>query len=265
MATPDRLIRQGLRATRPREQEGHAPTGQRSPPVDGPSPESLSPSPPYVRVHDLAALPPQRNRTSRGGERGQRHSDGTTENPQRQDERLCIILWVVGTALAFPLVLSAWLLFVPYLVRANWSTPPSYFSMPPYIAPTVSSTPSTPAAVPVTSANPKAERSCRLSCACALVKAATKSQRKRAILVRAIERKLEAHILPLQQYARLRLAKHHEQLVELRILDPAIRIVPLRSLLVGGHRGREPDEPTAELRRTVWPASAEGDSGLIQF
>ncbi|KAL1418173.1 hypothetical protein MTO96_026186 [Rhipicephalus appendiculatus] len=140
MATPplDRVIREDLRATSPRVLADHrdAPTGQTSS-IDGSSPETLSPSPPYVRVHDLVA-----------------HPDGATEDTQLQDERLCIVLWVLGTALAFPLVLSAWLLLVPVLVRDNWTTPPPYFLRPLYTASTVSSTPSTTTAVPVTGTNP---------------------------------------------------------------------------------------------------------------
>ncbi|KAH8037526.1 hypothetical protein HPB51_011910 [Rhipicephalus microplus] len=41
---------------------------------------------------------------------------------QVQDERSCIVLWVVGAAFTFPLILSAWLVLVPFLVRANWTT-----------------------------------------------------------------------------------------------------------------------------------------------
>ncbi|KAH7970838.1 hypothetical protein HPB49_015897 [Dermacentor silvarum] len=51
-----------------------------------------------------------------------------------QEERFCIMLWVVGASLTFPLVLSTWLVLVPFLVRANWTTlvspPPLSVSSP---------------------------------------------------------------------------------------------------------------------------------------
>ncbi|KAL3234652.1 hypothetical protein MRX96_022616 [Rhipicephalus microplus] len=81
-----------------------------------------APSPTTVRVRELVTRPPQRNRTSAGDEPGQRHPDDATQDAQVQDERSCIVLWVVGAAFTFPLILSAWLVLVPFLVRANWTT-----------------------------------------------------------------------------------------------------------------------------------------------
>ncbi|KAL1480580.1 hypothetical protein MTO96_050911 [Rhipicephalus appendiculatus] len=152
MATfsPDLVVQQDLRATRPQQQVDHrdAPTGHSS----SVSPESLSPSPRLARVPEIVAPPPPRNRESRGDEPGQQHAEGSTEETQLQDERMCIVLWVVGSALAFPLVLSAWLVLVPVLVHANWTTPFSFTSQ--YTTSTVTSTPFTTTAVPLTSTYP---------------------------------------------------------------------------------------------------------------
>ncbi|KAH7938789.1 hypothetical protein HPB52_000324 [Rhipicephalus sanguineus] len=152
---PHRVIQQDLLATRPQDQADHsdAPTSHSSP-IDGPSPESLSPSPTPVRAHELVALSPQRSRVSRGNEPGQRHPDGATEDTQLQDERVCIVLWVVGAALAFPLILSAWLVLVPFFVHANWTTRPPFSFTSQYTTSTVSSTPFTTTAVPLTSTSP---------------------------------------------------------------------------------------------------------------
>ncbi|KAL3256670.1 hypothetical protein MRX96_017126 [Rhipicephalus microplus] len=128
MATfaPHHVIYEDLGATRSRDQRDRedAKPSQLSP-TDGPLTESLSPSPPYVRVHDLVALPPPRNTVSRGDYQGQHHPDGATEGMQLQDERLCIVFWVVGAALIFPAILSAWLVLVPFFVHGNWTTPRS--------------------------------------------------------------------------------------------------------------------------------------------
>lgn len=84
-------------------------------------------------------------------------------------------------------------------------------------------------------------------CASDVVSAATKSQCECAVLVRTIKRKLEADLLPLQQHACIRGAQYHEQPVKLLIRYPTIRIVSLRSLLVGGYCRRQPEEPAAKL------------------
>ncbi|KAL1433412.1 hypothetical protein MTO96_038287 [Rhipicephalus appendiculatus] len=130
---PDHVIRQGFRAATLQGQVGRggAPTGHSSP-LNGPSPESLSPSPPPVRTHELVALPPPRNRAMGGEELGQRHRNGAPADtqPQQQDERLCIVLWVVGASIAFP----------PGILGSSESTAPSTLS--------------TTTAVPPTSANP---------------------------------------------------------------------------------------------------------------
>ncbi|KAL1415340.1 hypothetical protein MTO96_035192 [Rhipicephalus appendiculatus] len=145
MATsaPDHLIRQDLVATRPngRADRRGAPTGHSSSPV------SLSPSPPYVRVFRFVAQSLPRNRASRGHEPGQRHPDGATQDTQsqQQDERFCIVLWVVGASLAFLLVLLAWLVIVTSVVHESWTTPPPFF-VPPQS--------SEYTAVPPTNANP---------------------------------------------------------------------------------------------------------------
>ncbi|KAL3242576.1 hypothetical protein MRX96_021021 [Rhipicephalus microplus] len=122
-ADPDRGIRQDQCSTRLQEPRHHrdAVTGHSSP-IGGPSPESLSPSPTPVRVRELVTRPPQKNQASAGDEPGQRHPDDATQDMQVQDERSCIVLWVVGAAFTFPLILSAWLVLVPFLVRANWTT-----------------------------------------------------------------------------------------------------------------------------------------------
>ncbi|KAL1418175.1 hypothetical protein MTO96_026188 [Rhipicephalus appendiculatus] len=154
---PDHVIRQGLRAATLQGQVGRggAPTGHSSP-LNGPSPESLSPSPPPVRTHELVALPPPRNRAMGGEELGQRHRNGAPADtpPQQQNERLCIVLWVVGASIAFPLVFSAWLVIVPFVVHATWTTPLPFFLPPQSSMSTVPSTLSTTTAVPPTSANP---------------------------------------------------------------------------------------------------------------
>ncbi|KAL1474238.1 hypothetical protein MTO96_038139 [Rhipicephalus appendiculatus] len=143
MATsaPGRAIRQDRRAKRPQGQADHtdAPSVHSSP-MDGPSPESLSSSLTPVRVRQLVALPPQRNRASRDDEPGRRHPDGSAEDLLVQDDRLCIVLWVVGAAFAFPLILSAWLVLVPFVVHANWTTPPPLSLTPQYTRYTVPST-----------------------------------------------------------------------------------------------------------------------------
>ncbi|KAH7965165.1 hypothetical protein HPB49_004554 [Dermacentor silvarum] len=59
------------------------------------------------------------------------------EHTPRAD-RFCIMIWITGAALTFPLVVAAWLLLVPILVHTNWTMAPA----PP--APTVAlTTPST--------------------------------------------------------------------------------------------------------------------------
>ncbi|KAH7970737.1 hypothetical protein HPB49_014920 [Dermacentor silvarum] len=147
MATPDPKIL-AQRDTRPHGQAGRSGAPTPHSPIDGPSPETLSPSPPPVRVHVLGALPSQRDpaRPSRD-QRDHRYPDGA-RHTQPQDERLCIMLWVVGASLTFPLVLSAWLVLVPYLVHANWTT---LVSPPPL---SVSSEFLSTTAIPATSTSP---------------------------------------------------------------------------------------------------------------
>ncbi|KAH6940777.1 hypothetical protein HPB50_006544 [Hyalomma asiaticum] len=154
-SAPDRLTPQFQHPMRSQVQDrrGSSPTGI-SPTTGGPSPDSISPSPPPVRVHELAALPHRRGRSPGGEGRGDRYPHGGTEGTQLQDERFCIILWVVGSSLAFPLVLSGWLFLVPFMVHANWTPwPPS--SVPPQSArSTALSTLSPTTAASPTSATP---------------------------------------------------------------------------------------------------------------
>ncbi|KAL3208189.1 hypothetical protein MRX96_039297 [Rhipicephalus microplus] len=141
-ADPDRGIRQDQCSTRLQEPRHHrdALTGHSSH-IGGPSPKSFSPTP--VRVRELVTRPPQRNRTSAGDETRQRHTDDAMQDTQVQDERSCIVFWVVGAAFTFPLILSTWLVLVPFLVRANWtttSTTPLFSLTPQHTMHTMSST-----------------------------------------------------------------------------------------------------------------------------
>ncbi|KAL3197561.1 hypothetical protein MRX96_044883 [Rhipicephalus microplus] len=124
---PDHVIRQGLRTASLQGQIDRrgAPLPDSSP-LNGLSLESLSPSPPPVRAHEHVALTPPSNRVTRGEPPGQRHREGAPAGtqPQQQDERLCIILWVVGASIAFPLVFSSWLVIVPFVIRATRTTAP---------------------------------------------------------------------------------------------------------------------------------------------
>ncbi|KAH8036626.1 hypothetical protein HPB51_002680 [Rhipicephalus microplus] len=127
-------IRQDRSSTRLQEpQHSRDAMTVHSSPINGPSPESLSPSPTPVRVCELVTWSPQRNQTSAGDEPVQRHPDDATQDTQVQDECSCIVLWVVGAAFTFPLILSAWLVLVPLLVHANWTTTSttSIFSLTP--------------------------------------------------------------------------------------------------------------------------------------
>ncbi|KAH7934107.1 hypothetical protein HPB49_021593 [Dermacentor silvarum] len=129
-----------------------APTAHSS--TAGPRPETLSPSPPPVRIQVVGGASSQRDqaRPSRDFPVYRRHPVAALEATQPQDERFCIVLWVVGASLAFPLVLSAWLVVVPLVVHANWTT---LVSPPPVSASPPSSTPfSSTTVVPTTSTSP---------------------------------------------------------------------------------------------------------------
>ncbi|KAH8035614.1 hypothetical protein HPB51_007849 [Rhipicephalus microplus] len=178
---PDHVIRQGLRTAslQGRIDRRGAPLPDSSP-LNGPSLESLSPSPPPVRAHEHVALTPPSNRVTRGEPPGQRHREGAPAGtqPQQQDERLCIILWVVGASIAFPLVFSSWLVIVPFVIRATRTT------APPVIVPSQSemtsesemtSALSTTTTIPSTEHKPMAEHIFHLHCTCDVVDAATKS------------------------------------------------------------------------------------------